>query len=171
MLDPMRHRPGTLRATCSPEPFLRSHGQAHPFFTRFPFPLQDPYFRQTRDVAAKLKYPKPCLIHSKFFPALQGSQTKMSASNELSSIYMTDTPAQIKNKINRHAFSGGQETVEEHRKLGGNPDVDVSYQYMTFFVDSDEEMEKLAKVRRELRARPDLFLKGAQQKRRAGALG
>jgi tryptophanyl-tRNA synthetase len=32
---------------------------------------QDPYFRLTRDVAAKLKYPKPALIHAKFFPALQ----------------------------------------------------------------------------------------------------
>jgi tryptophanyl-tRNA synthetase len=108
---------------------------------------QDPYFRQTRDAAVKLKYPKPSLIHSKFFPSLQGSQTKMSASSETSSIFMTDTPNQIKNKINKHAFSGGQETVEEHRRLGGNPDVDVAYQYMTFFVDDDEEMERLAKVR------------------------
>ncbi|PWN53578.1 tryptophanyl-tRNA synthetase [Violaceomyces palustris] len=106
---------------------------------------QDPYFRQTRDVAVKLKYPKPCLIHAKFIPALQGSQTKMSASNEMSSIYMHDTPNQIKNKINKHAFSGGQETMEEQRRLGGNPDVDVSFQYMLFFVDDDAEMDQLAK--------------------------
>ena len=33
---------------------------------------------------------------------------------------MTDTP---KNKINKYGFSGGQETLEEHRRLGGNPDV------------------------------------------------
>jgi tryptophanyl-tRNA synthetase len=33
---------------------------------------QDPYFRMTRDVAVRLNYPKPALIHSKFFPALQG---------------------------------------------------------------------------------------------------
>lgn len=105
---------------------------------------QDPYFRQTRDAANKLKYPKPCLIHSKFFPALQGPQTKMSASDELSSIYMHDTANQIKNKINKHGFSGGQETLEEQRRLGGNPDVDVSYQYMLFFVDDDAAMEKLA---------------------------
>lgn len=105
---------------------------------------QDPYFRQTRDVAVRLKYPKPSMIHSKFFPSLQGPQTKMSASNEASSIYMTDTPKQIKKKINS-AFSGGRETAEEHKRLGGNPDVDVAYQYMLFFVDSDEEMERLAK--------------------------
>ncbi|OSD02009.1 tryptophanyl-tRNA synthetase [Trametes coccinea BRFM310] len=104
---------------------------------------QDPYFRLTRDVAVKLKYPKPALLHAKFFPALQGPQTKMSASDVNSSIYMTDTPAQIKNKINKHGFSGGQETVEEHRRLGGNPDVDVAYQYLGFFMDDDEEWKKM----------------------------
>jgi tryptophanyl-tRNA synthetase len=105
---------------------------------------QDPYFRLTRDVAVKLKYPKPCLIHSKFIPALQGPQTKMSASDPNSSIYMTDTPNQIKNKINKHGFSGGQETLEEHRRLGGNPDVDVAYQYISFFEEDDKVVEQLA---------------------------
>lgn len=59
---------------------------------------------------------------------------------------MTDAPNQIKNKINRHGFSGGQETEEEHRKLGGNPDVDVSYQYLTFMLDDDEELARLYSV-------------------------
>jgi tryptophanyl-tRNA synthetase len=62
---------------------------------------QDPYFRLTRDIAQKLKFSKPALVHSKFFPALQGPQTKMSASDPNSSIYMSDTANQIKNKINR----------------------------------------------------------------------
>ncbi|KAF7294689.1 Tryptophanyl-tRNA synthetase [Mycena indigotica] len=104
---------------------------------------QDPYFRLTRDVAVKLKYPKPTLLHAKFFPALQGPQTKMSASDPNSSIYMTDTAAQLKNKISKHGFSGGQETVEEHRRLGGDTEVDVSYQYLSFFLDDDAELEKL----------------------------
>jgi len=104
---------------------------------------QDPYFRLTRDVAQKLKYQKPSLLHSKFFPALQGPQTKMSSSDANSSIYMNDTPAQIKNKINRHGFSGGKETEEEHRRLGGDTQVDVSYQYLTFFLDDDEELQRI----------------------------
>ncbi|KAI9433831.1 hypothetical protein H4582DRAFT_2184933 [Lactarius indigo] len=104
---------------------------------------QDPYFRLTRDVAQKLKYPKPALLHAKFFPALQGPQTKMSASDVNSSIYMSDTPNQIKNKVNRHGFSGGRETEEEHRRLGGNPDVDVSYQYLSFFLEDDEELAQI----------------------------
>ena len=115
---------------------------------------QDPYFRLTRDVAAKLKYPKPALLHSKFFPALQGPQTKMSASDLNSSIYMSDTPNQIKNKINKHGFSGGQETEEEHRRLGGNPDVDVAYQYLGFFLEDDEEWAQIAVVSHECYPNP-----------------
>ena len=75
---------------------------------------------------------KPALIHSKFMTALQGASGKMSASNPNSAILMSDTDKQIKNKI-KHAFSGGQETLELHRELGGNPDVDVVYQYFTCF--------------------------------------
>ncbi|SSD61875.1 Tryptophan--tRNA ligase, cytoplasmic [Saccharomycodes ludwigii] len=99
---------------------------------------QDPYFRVCRDVADKLKYSKPALIHSRFFPALQGSTTKMSASDDTTAIFMTDTPKQIQKKINKYAFSGGQVSVEDHRRLGGNPDIDVAYQYLNFFKDDDE---------------------------------
>lgn len=28
--------------------------------------------------------------------------------------------------------------MEEHRELGGNPDVDVAYQYLQFFLEDDE---------------------------------
>lgn len=59
---------------------------------------------------------------------------------------MTDTPNQIKNKINKYAFSGGQETVEQHRLLGGNPDVDISYEYLSFFMDDDARLEQIAAV-------------------------
>lgn len=106
---------------------------------------QDPYFRMTRDVAPKIGYPKPALLHSVFFPALQGSKTKMSASNNNTAIFLTDTAKQIKSKINKHAFSGGQATVEEHRQLGGNCEVDISYQWLRFFLEDDEKLEQLRK--------------------------
>lgn len=104
---------------------------------------QDPYFRLTRDVAHRLKLCKPSLIHSKFFPALQGAFGKMSASDETSAIFMTDTQQQIKKKINKYAFSGGAASLEEHKANGGNPDVDVSYQYLTFFLDDDTELQNI----------------------------
>lgn len=106
---------------------------------------QDPYFRLVRDNSLRMKHkiPKPALIHSKFLTALQGAGGKMSASNPNSAIFMSDTANQIKNKVNKHAFSGGQETLEEHRRLGGNPDVDVAYQYLTYFDDDDEKLQKM----------------------------
>jgi len=104
---------------------------------------QDPYFRMTRDVAPRLGYLKPALLHSSFFPAMQGAQTKMSASDTTSSIYLTDTPKQIKTKINKYAFSGGKDTIEEHREKGGDTEVDISYQYLSFFLDDDEKLARL----------------------------
>lgn len=56
---------------------------------------------------------------------------------------MRDTPNQIKNKINKYAFSGGKVTVEEHREKGGDTNVDVAYQYLRFFLEDDEELEKI----------------------------
>jgi len=51
----------------------------------------------------------------------------MSSSDATSSILLTDTPKQIKDKINKYAFSGGRQTVEEHRQLGADLEVDVAY--------------------------------------------
>jgi tryptophanyl-tRNA synthetase len=55
----------------------------------------------TRDVASRLDLKKPALIHSKFFPALQGAQTKMSASDSSTVIMVTDSEAEIKKKVKR----------------------------------------------------------------------
>jgi len=104
---------------------------------------QDPFFRITRDVAPRLGFHKPALIHSKFFPALQGQGTKMSSSNPNSNITLDDTQKQIKTKINKYAFSGGQTTLEEHREKGGDCDKDISYQYLRFFLEDDDELEKI----------------------------
>jgi len=143
--------------------------QAAPSFaSTFPLPLaaappgirclipqaidQDPYFRMTRDVAPRLGWEKPALIHSQFFPALQGSKSKMSASDASTAIMVTDTPAQIKSKVNKHAFSGGQATLEEQRAKGANLDVDVAYQYLRFFMEDDDELARVRCRRIRIRA-------------------
>lgn len=104
---------------------------------------QDPYFRLTRDVAPRLGCPKPALVHSKFFPALQGDNTKMSSSLAESAIFLDDTPKKIKTKVNKYAFSGGRETIEEHRRLGADVDVDISYRYLSFFLEDDERLGQI----------------------------
>ncbi|ATZ53372.1 Bcwrs1 [Botrytis cinerea B05.10] len=109
---------------------------------------QDPYFRMTRDVAARLHYAKPALIHARFLDALQGPGSKMSASVDTSAIFMYDEPNKIKNKINKYAFSGGQVSEQEQREKGGDTEKDVSYQYLTFFLEDDEELESIRKAYR-----------------------
>ena len=104
---------------------------------------QDPYFRMTRDVAPKIGEDKPALIHSKFFPALQGYQTKMSASSSSSAIFVSDTPAEISEKIKKYAYSGGGETLALHKANGADLVVDVSYNYLRFFMEDDEELARI----------------------------
>ncbi|WOK96492.1 tryptophan--tRNA ligase, cytoplasmic [Canna indica] len=106
---------------------------------------QDPYFRMTRDVAPRIGYQKPALIESSFFPALQGETGKMSASDPNSAIYVTDSSKDIKNKVNRYAFSGGQDSIENHRKYGANLEVDIPVKYLGFFLEDDAELDHIKK--------------------------
>jgi len=77
-----------------------------------------------------------------FLPGLKGG--KMSSSDENSYIAMTDSPKEVERKIKKYAFSGGRDSLEEHRKHGGNPDVDVSFQYLRMFFEPDDS--KLKKI-------------------------
>lgn len=104
---------------------------------------QDPHFRLSRDVIGKLGYNKPASIQCRFLPALQGDSGKMGTSVEGSAIYTIDDEKTVKKKINKYAFSGGRDTVEEHRKLGGMPEIDVSYQWLNFFEEDDNKLKKI----------------------------
>src|SRR3989344_2811289 len=112
---------------------------------------QDPHFRLTRDILPRLGYYKPASIQCSFLPPLSGVSGKMSASDlKENSIFTTYSPEQVKSKINKYAFSGGQATIEQHRKKGGNPDVDVSYQYLKMFFEPDDR--KLQEIHNDYRS-------------------
>ena len=104
---------------------------------------QDPHFRLTRDIAQKIGKQKPALIHNIMIPALEGPGGKMSASDDKGTVYTIDSPDIVKKKINKHAFSGGQPNIEQHRKFGGNPDIDVSYQYLRIFFEPNDDKLKI----------------------------
>ncbi len=105
---------------------------------------QDPHFRVARDVYPKLGHYKPAIIHGVFLPPLTGIEGKMSSSQENVAVLTTDSPKEVERKIKKYAFSGGKDTIEEHRKHGGNPDIDVSFQYLKFFFEPDDQ--KLEKI-------------------------
>jgi tryptophanyl-tRNA synthetase len=112
---------------------------------------QDPHIRLARDISQQIKEFKFTQLSSTyhfFMPGLGGG--KMSSSDPTSFIALTDSPEEVKKKINKYAFSGGRATIEEHRKLGGNPDVDVSFQYLRMFFESDDK--KLAQIEKDYRS-------------------
>jgi len=140
---------------------------------------QDPHFRVSRDVIPKLGYFKPGSIQCRFLPGLGGMSQdgKMSSSSgDNATVFTVDDEKKVKKKINKYAFSGGQSTVEEHREKGGNPDVDVPYQWLTFFEEDDEKLKQIYEDYRsgkmltgEIKAllidKLNLFLKEHQKKR------
>ena len=58
-------------------------------------------------------------------------------------LLLTDSPADVKKKINKYAFSGGGITLEEHKKYGGKVEIDIPYQYLRFFLDDDAKLEEI----------------------------
>lgn len=105
---------------------------------------QDPHFRISRDVIEKLGHKKPAIIHAKMMPPLVGVEGKIDTSSEIEKvILLTDSPNEVKNKINKYAFSGGRDTVEEHRKYGGNVDVDVACQWLKYFENDDKKLNEI----------------------------
>ena len=104
---------------------------------------QDPHLRIARDMGRRIKtldFAQLSSTYHKFIPGLGGG--KMSSSDNNSYIALTDTPTEAERKIKKYAFSGGQATLEEHRKKGGNPDIDVSFQYLSMFFEPDDNKIK-----------------------------
>ena len=56
---------------------------------------------------------------------------------------MTDDAKTVKKKINKHAFSGGKETVEEHREKGGDVEIDVACQWLKYFEHDDKKLAEI----------------------------
>ncbi|MFL2941070.1 MAG: tryptophan--tRNA ligase [Candidatus Poseidoniales archaeon] len=84
---------------------------------------------------------QPSSTYHQFAVGMTGG--KMSSSMPETTIFLNDSMKTIEKKI-RSSFSGGQPTVEEHRKKGGNPDIDVAYQYLRYFFEEDDnELEKI----------------------------
>ncbi|MFH1275882.1 MAG: tryptophan--tRNA ligase, partial [Candidatus Woesearchaeota archaeon] len=148
--------PGKMNAS-----MLQAADMLHPQLTEFegkPLPTiipvgadQDPHLRIARDVSKRIKlfnFRQLSSTYHKFMPALKGD--KMSSSDPTSYIALTDTPEEAANKIKNYAFSGGQATLEEHRKKGGNPDVDVAFQMLKYGLEEDDN--KLAQIEKDYRS-------------------
>ncbi len=128
---------------------LQAADMLHPQLPQFegdPLPViipvgadQDPHIRLARDISQRIKefrFQQLSSTYHKFMPGLKGG--KMSSSDENSYIALTDPVEEAAQKIRKYAFSGGQPTIEEHRKKGGNPNIDVSFQMLLYGLEPDD---------------------------------
>ncbi|MCI4356441.1 MAG: tryptophan--tRNA ligase [Thermoplasmata archaeon] len=85
---------------------------------------QDPHFRVTRDLAERLGFPKPALLHSQMTPGLLGPDRVMSTTGDQrdNALFLSDPPKEVERKLKK-AFTGGRATVEEQRRLGATPEI------------------------------------------------
>ncbi|WP_222915951.1 tryptophan--tRNA ligase [Natrinema sp. SYSU A 869] len=107
---------------------------------------QDPHVRVCRDIAAKEALPvkKPGALLGRFLPSLEGPG-KMSSSGDAPSIELTADSETVAETIRTHAYTGGRATIEDHRENGGDPTVDVPFQYLRYFFEPDDaELEHIA---------------------------
>ena len=102
-------------------------------------PDEDAHIRISRDIARRMDYQLPSILHAFFMPGLDGEKMSKSKNN---AIFLKDDEKTIRKKVNS-AFSGGRDTIEEHRKHGGNPDVDVSIFYLSKLFLNEHESGKL----------------------------
>ncbi len=107
---------------------------------------QVPHMFLSRDIANKFEkefgFIRPATVVHKFFRALNGL-SKMSKRDPMSMLTLSDNPEMVKKKINM-TLTGGRQTVEEQRKLGGIPEDSVVYElYNYHFVDDDNKVKKV----------------------------
>jgi len=106
---------------------------------------QDNYFRMARDLATKMKLLKPCSIMSVFLDPIKGTGKMSSTSGQEATIFLSDTPDVIRRKITKYAYSGsrGSGSLEEHRQLGGDIDLDIPCKYLKYFEFDDKRLEEV----------------------------
>ena len=102
-------------------------------------PDEDCHIRIGRDVAARMGYEKPAILHLQFMPGIDNEKMSKSKNNHIS---LKEDEKSIRKKIGR-AFSGGQKGIEEHRKLGGDPEIDIACQYLDKLFLDKKKSEKL----------------------------
>jgi tryptophanyl-tRNA synthetase len=107
---------------------------------------QDPHIRLTRDIvrrtSAKYNFFLPSGIYHKYTPSLDGS-LKMSKSKPHSCIELPEDPKETCKKLKR-ALTGGRETVEIQKKLGGEPEKCMIFElYKQHLIKNDEELDKI----------------------------
>ena len=84
-----------------------------------------PFVKLVRSTAETLGYRMPSVLVHRNVPLLTGV-AQLGAATRQTSILMSDTPVDVKKKVNS-SFSGGRDTKEEEEKYGADVAVDVPF--------------------------------------------
>ncbi len=103
---------------------------------------QDPHIRLCRDIAQKEKLILPSATYHVFIRALNG-ETKMSKRSKEHTLSLSEPIDEVKKKI-RNAFTGGRNTAEEQRRLGGEIEKCVFYELCkVHFISDDKQLKEM----------------------------
>jgi len=107
---------------------------------------QDPHIRLARDVVARVKskysFVPVSSIYHKFTPSLDGA-IKMSKSRPSGNIDLPEDIKEVTRKLKR-AKTGGRETVEEQRKIGGQPEQCMIFEmFKQHMIEDDKELNQI----------------------------
>jgi tryptophanyl-tRNA synthetase len=101
---------------------------------------QDPHIRLARDLASKyvddFEFIPPSAIYHRVEMALTGG-LKMSKRIPESGFTLSESPSSAAKKV-LSAFTGGRDTVEEQRRLGGRPDICPVFELYKFHFAHDD---------------------------------
>ena len=117
---------------------------------------QKPIFDLTNELCNIFNFNKPSAIFGGFVPALQSgskmpkiaklafgnsNETKNGGIRDYMTIYLKNTSKEIQTKLNKSAFSGGKDSLNDQQELGANLLVDIPTFYLKLFEQDEEKYQ------------------------------
>jgi len=107
---------------------------------------QDPHIRLTRDVIARTKekygFAPLASMYHKFTPSLDGG-LKMSKSKPSSMVELPEDESLLRKKM-KATKTGGRETIEEQKRIGGEPEKCIVFElYKQHLIEDDKDLDSV----------------------------
>lgn len=93
---------------------------------------QEPFFRLARDIASKLKHPKPIILYTKNIPGLNGDDKMSTSKIESIPIFLSDNQETVKKKIMKITKVGAG-TLDELFQYGSDLNEDIPFRLIKIF--------------------------------------
>lgn len=104
---------------------------------------QDPHAKAVRDIARRMNMELPSFLYFLHQSGLQKGK-KMSSSEPDTAIFLDDNEKEIKRKIAK-TFTGGRDSLDEQKRLGGRPDICKVFELYKFHHPNDKFVQNIRK--------------------------